>query len=175
MIAINLTGVSNGINAAVGARRAAAPSSIITVSSTTGLQGHPALLGYSAAKFGIRGLTKCVALDLGADNVRCNSVHPGNIATPMTADLDTPQKHVALRRVGTSAELSNLIVFSRAMSRASPPEWSSSPTAARRPVSPPGRHALTLGCGSLGAGDGPQPPRTLSVCQAGVSWAVRMV
>jgi 3alpha(or 20beta)-hydroxysteroid dehydrogenase len=43
--------------------------------------------------------------------VRANSVHPGVIATPMTADLDTPQKHVALRRVGQPIELSNLIVY----------------------------------------------------------------
>ena len=111
VIAINLTGVFNGIHAAVAALKAGAPSSIINVSSTAGLQGYAALPGYSAAKFGVRGLTKSVALDLGAANVRANSVHPGAVATPMTEGLDTRQKHVALRRVGTSMELSHLIVF----------------------------------------------------------------
>lgn len=111
IIAINLTGVFNGIDAAVDALKAGAPSSIINVSSTAGIQGYTALPGYNAAKFGVRGLTKSVALDLGADNVRANSVHPGVIATPMTESLDTPQKHVALRRVGQPSELSNLIVF----------------------------------------------------------------
>jgi 3alpha(or 20beta)-hydroxysteroid dehydrogenase len=111
VIAINLTGVFNGINAAVAALKAAAPSSIINVSSTAGLQGYTGLPGYSAAKFGVRGLTKSVALDLGAANVRANSVHPGAIATPMIEGLDAHQKHVALRRVGTSTELSHLIVF----------------------------------------------------------------
>lgn len=111
VIAINLTGVFNGIKACVDALIAGAPSSIINVSSTAGLQGYAALPGYTAAKHGVRGLTKAVALDLGAQNVRCNSVHPGVIATPMTADLDSPQKHVAMRRVGQSIELSNLIVF----------------------------------------------------------------
>lgn len=111
VIAINLTGVFNGIHASVEALKASAPSSIINISSTAGLQGYAALPGYNAAKFGVRGLTKSVALDLGAFGVRCNSVHPGVVATPMTAALTTPQKHVAMRRVGQASELSNLIVF----------------------------------------------------------------
>lgn len=111
IIAINLTGVFDGINAAVDALKAGAPSSIINISSTAGIQGYTALPGYNAAKFGVRGLTKSVALDLGAHDVRANSVHPGVIATPMTENLDTPQKHVALRRVGQPIELSNLVVF----------------------------------------------------------------
>ncbi|MGD9755780.1 MAG: SDR family oxidoreductase [Acidimicrobiia bacterium] len=111
VIAINLTGVFNGIHASVEALKAAAPSSIINISSTAGLQGYAALPGYNAAKFGVRGLTKSVALDLGAAGVRCNSVHPGVVATPMTESLLTPQKHVAMRRVGRPEELSQLIVF----------------------------------------------------------------
>jgi 3alpha(or 20beta)-hydroxysteroid dehydrogenase len=111
MIAINLTGVFNGIDASVEALKAAAPSSIINISSTAGIQGYASLPGYNAAKFGVRGLTKSVALDLGVHDVRANSVHPGVIATPMTEELDTPQKHVALRRVGQPIELANLIVY----------------------------------------------------------------
>jgi 3alpha(or 20beta)-hydroxysteroid dehydrogenase len=111
IIAINLTGVFNGINASVEALIAAAPSSIINVSSTAGLRGYTRLPGYTASKFGVRGLTKSVALDLGAHNVRCNSVHPGAVSTPMTAGLDAQQTHVAMRRVGRSEEISSLIVF----------------------------------------------------------------
>jgi len=111
VIAINLTGVFNGINAAVEALKAGAPSSIINVSSTAGLQGYTALCGYNASKYGVRGLTKSVALDLGTAGVRCNSVHPGAVATPMTADLDLAQSHVAMRRVGQPVELANLVVF----------------------------------------------------------------
>jgi 3alpha(or 20beta)-hydroxysteroid dehydrogenase len=111
IIAINLTGVFNGINACVAALIAGAPSSIINISSTAGLQGYASLPGYNATKFGVRGLTKSVALDLGIHNVRCNSVHPGAVATPMTADLDTHQQHVAMHRVGQPIELSHLVVF----------------------------------------------------------------
>lgn len=111
VIAINLTGVFNGIKAAVEELKKAAPASIINISSTAGLQGYAALPGYNAAKFGVRGLTKSVALDLGRFDVRCNSVHPGRVATPMTAGLAGKQKHVALQREGQSSELSAMIVF----------------------------------------------------------------
>ncbi|MGO4784297.1 SDR family oxidoreductase [Cryobacterium sp. W22_MBD10_FK3] len=111
IIAINLTGVFLGIKAAVPVIIRSKAGSIINVSSTAGLQGYEALPGYVAAKFGVRGLTKSVALDLGKYNVRVNSVHPGAIATPMTAGLDTPQNHVALHRVGQAVEVANLVLF----------------------------------------------------------------
>ena len=111
IIGVNLTGVFNGIHASLDALKAAAPSSIINISSTAGLQGYSKLPGYTATKFAVRGLTKSVALDLGAHNVRCNSVHPGAVTTPMTAGVETPQNHVALRRLGRCEEISSLIVF----------------------------------------------------------------
>jgi len=111
IIAVNLTGVFNGISASVEALTAGAPSSIINVASTAGLQGYPALSGYNASKFGVRGLTKSVALDVAALDVRCNSVHPGLVATPLLMGAELPQDHVAMHRMGTVAELSQLIVF----------------------------------------------------------------
>lgn len=111
IIAINLTGAFNGITASVDALKAGAPSSIINIASTAGLQGYSRLAGYCASKFGVRGLTKAAALDLGAHNIRCNSVHPGAVATPMIKGVDASQQHVAMRRVGRPEELSNLIVF----------------------------------------------------------------
>ncbi|NYD68342.1 glucose 1-dehydrogenase [Agromyces atrinae] len=111
IIAINLTGVFYGIKSAVPALKESGAGSIINISSTAGLQGYEALPGYNAAKFGVRGLSKNAALDLGKYNIRVNSVHPGVIRTPMTDSLETPQNHVALHRVGEPIELSNLILF----------------------------------------------------------------
>jgi 3alpha(or 20beta)-hydroxysteroid dehydrogenase len=111
IIAVNLTGVFNGITASLDALKAGAPSSVINVSSAAGLQGYAGLAGYTASKFGVRGLTKAAALELGVHGIRCNSVHPGAVATPMTAGIDPAQSHVAMRRVGRPEELSNLVVF----------------------------------------------------------------
>ena len=111
VIAVNLTGVFNGIWAAVDAMKQSGPGSIINISSTAGLQGYSALPGYNASKFGVRGLTKSVSLDLAQYGIRCNSVHPGLVATPMTEGLPAAQKHVAMHRAGRADELANLVVF----------------------------------------------------------------
>jgi 3alpha(or 20beta)-hydroxysteroid dehydrogenase len=111
IIDINLNGVFYGIKAAIPALKESGAASVINVSSTAGLQGFEALPGYNAAKFGVRGLTKNAALDLGRYNIRVNSVHPGNIRTPMTDGLDVKQSHVALHRIGEPIELSNLVLF----------------------------------------------------------------
>ena len=111
IIAINLTGVFNGIKAAVPALIRAGGGAIINISSTAGIRGYPALPGYTAAKYGVRGLTKAVALDVGKHGIRVNSVHPGVIRTPMTAEIPEDTGHVALDRVGEPEEVANLIVF----------------------------------------------------------------
>ena len=111
VIAINLTGAFNGIRSALPALRASTPASIINVSSTAGLKGYGGLVGYTASKFGLRGLTKAVALDLGEAGIRCNSVHPGAVLTPMTDGMDMTQAHVAMKRAGHPHELAHLVVF----------------------------------------------------------------
>ncbi len=112
IIAINLTSVFNGITESLEALKAGQPSSIINISSSAGLQGYSALPGYCAAKWGVRGLTKSVALDVAQYGIRCNSVHPGAVVTPMTVGMaDSPQEHVAMHRLGEAYELSHMIVF----------------------------------------------------------------
>ena len=59
--------------------------SIVNMSSTAALVGIPAYLAYSAAKGGIRSMTKAIAVHAKNQKlgIRCNSVHPGSISTPM--------------------------------------------------------------------------------------------
>ena len=111
ILGINLTGPFLGITAAKDALIASAPSSIVNISSTAGLQGGAGLHGYTASKFGVRGLTKSVALELGTHGVRANSIHPGVIKTPMTADLVLDDQLGALGRAGEPEEVSNLVVY----------------------------------------------------------------
>jgi 3alpha(or 20beta)-hydroxysteroid dehydrogenase len=111
IMSINVTGAFLGITAARDALVASAPSSIINTSSTAGMQGNPGVHGYVASKFAIRGLTKSVALELGAHNVRANSVHPGVIRTPMTDGLDVGGQIGALRRIGEPEEVAALVVY----------------------------------------------------------------
>lgn len=111
IIAINLTGVFNGIKAALPALKQAKGGSIINISSTAGIRGYPALSGYTASKWGVRGLTKAVALDLGKYDIRVNSVHPGVIRTPMTSSIPEDTRHVAMDRTADPKEIANLVLF----------------------------------------------------------------
>jgi 3alpha(or 20beta)-hydroxysteroid dehydrogenase len=111
-IAVNLTGPYLGMIAAAASLRAAAPSSIINISSGSAFIGNVGIHGYTASKWGLRGLTKSIALELAADNVRVNSVHPGFIETPMTAGLEIGDfERGPLGRLGKPGEVSNLIIF----------------------------------------------------------------
>jgi len=111
IIAINLSGQFLGISAARQALVEAAPASIVNISSTNGFQGSSGMHGYTASKFGVRGLTKSVAMELGPLGVRSNSVHPGPIATPMTEGLDAADLAHALQRFGEPREVSNLVCY----------------------------------------------------------------
>ncbi|QHC61069.1 SDR family oxidoreductase [Rathayibacter sp. VKM Ac-2760] len=111
VIDVNLTGSFYGMRSATEALKASGRGSIINISSDAGLQGYGGITGYNASKFGLRGLTKSAALDLGPYNVRVNTVHPGLIRTPLLQGMEFPQDHVALHRMGEMAEIAKLVVF----------------------------------------------------------------
>ncbi|MDQ4213672.1 glucose 1-dehydrogenase [Microbacterium capsulatum] len=111
IIAVNLTGTFYGIRASVPALRASGGGSIVNISSVAGLKGMRNIAAYTASKFGVRGLTKTAALDLGPDAIRVNSVHPGLVRTPIIDGVDDSQTHVALKRVGEPEEVSDLVLF----------------------------------------------------------------
>lgn len=111
VIAVNLTGTFHGIKAVIPAMKQARRGSIVNISSIAGMRGYEQISAYTAAKFGVRGLTKSAALDLGPHRIRVNSVHPGVISTPMTADIATDMSHVALGRVGHPGEVADLVLY----------------------------------------------------------------
>ena len=111
IIAVNQTGVFLGMRAVVAGMKKLRHGSIINISSVEGLRGGAYLHGYVASKFAVRGLTKSAAMELGGFGIRVNSVHPGYIATPMTADIDSRQLQIPLHRPGGPEEVSKMVVF----------------------------------------------------------------
>lgn len=111
IISINLSGSWYGIQAVTPGMIAAKRGSIVNVSSIDGLAGSAELHGYVAAKFGLRGLTKSAAVELGPVGVRVNSVHPGLIETPMTVGMDASMLQIPLGREAHPEEVSQLVLF----------------------------------------------------------------
>jgi (+)-trans-carveol dehydrogenase len=89
MLDINLTGVWHAAKAAIPHLRAAGGGSIILTSSTAGLQAIPHVGHYTAAKHGVVGLMRTLALELAPDMIRVNSVHPTAVNTDMIQNSAT--------------------------------------------------------------------------------------
>ncbi len=82
---VNATGVFLGTKAAIPAMRRAGGGSIVNISSQLGLVGTDITSPmYPASKGAVRLLTKVTAIQYAKEKIRCNSVHPGPIVTPMT-------------------------------------------------------------------------------------------
>jgi len=118
LIDVNLVGVFLGIKSVAGVMRDGGGGSIINISSTGGLVGLPGVASYVASKFGVTGLTKSAAIDLGPWNIRVNSVHPGSIDTPMvrfdgveTSDFDPFVSRLPVKRLGSVDDVANLVLF----------------------------------------------------------------
>ena len=98
-MAVNLDGVFLSVKHAVAPMRRAGGGSMVLMSSIAGLRGSAGLAGYSASKGGVRLFAKSMALELAADGIRVNSVHPGIIVTPLWGKAATPEgggRNVAL-------------------------------------------------------------------------------
>ncbi|MFD3330926.1 SDR family NAD(P)-dependent oxidoreductase [Streptomyces sp. NPDC058701] len=79
---VNLTGTMIGMRAILPSMRRAGGGVIVNTGSTAGLGGAMGLSAYSSAKWALRGLTKCAALEFAADNIRVNLIVPGVTDTP---------------------------------------------------------------------------------------------
>ena len=86
---------------------------IVTISSVSGVAGNRGQVNYSAAKAGIIGATKALALELAKRKITVNCVAPGVIETDMTEGLpmDEVQKMIPLRRAGRPEEVAAVVSF----------------------------------------------------------------
>ena len=89
MIDTNLTGTWHAAKAAIPHLRAAGGGAIILTSSDLGLQGMPNVGHYVAAKHGVVGLMRTLALELAPDFIRVNSLHPTTVNTDMIQNAAT--------------------------------------------------------------------------------------
>lgn len=110
-LAIDLTGTFYGTKAAVPHLKKNETSSIINISSIAGMTGFKNRAAYSAAKWGVQGLTKTSALDFGEYNIRVNAIHPGSVETPLTANLKRGYGQIPLGRAAQVEEISHLVVY----------------------------------------------------------------
>ena len=121
IIAINQTGVFLGMRTVAAAMVAAGNGgSIVNISSVAGLEGVKGHGAYASTKWAVRGLTKVAAQEWGGNGIRVNSVHPGIIETPMTADMRAmtdpelrtrTERTVSLRRFGQPIDIANMVLF----------------------------------------------------------------
>jgi len=117
-IAVNLDGVWLGMRAVLPAMRDGG-GSIVNISSIDGIVGVAGMTSYAASKFGVTGLTRSAALELGRYGIRVNSIHPGVIASPMVEHappavrerLDRLMAQQPIPRMGTPEEVANLALF----------------------------------------------------------------
>jgi 3-oxoacyl-[acyl-carrier protein] reductase len=93
--------------------RRRAPGRIVTVASVSGLIGNRGQVNYSAAKGGIIGATKALALELASRDITVNCVAPGLIETEMIegVPLDEALKLIPARRVGKPTEVAAVVNF----------------------------------------------------------------
>jgi NAD(P)-dependent dehydrogenase (short-subunit alcohol dehydrogenase family) len=121
---VNSLGTFLGCKAAIAAMKQSGGGSIVNISSVLGLRGAAWAMAYSASKGAVRLLTKHVALHCAQMkyNIRCNSVHPGYIDTPMIAPrLAAPVGNMSgrqwleelhpLGRLGRPEEVASMILF----------------------------------------------------------------
>lgn len=127
LIDINVTGVFLGCKHAVKAMRKhpeGSGGSIINLSSVTGLRGQIGGAAYTASKGAVRLLTKSVAVENAPHNIRCNSIHPGVMQTPMLdALLDSAgadarpaleahlKSNLPIGEFGTAQDIGEMVAF----------------------------------------------------------------
>lgn len=128
ILAINLSSVFYATRAAIPIMKAQGRGRIINVASAHGLVASPFKSAYVAAKHGVLGFTKTVALEVARDNITCNAICPGYVLTPLVEaqipdqmkvhnmDRDTVIREVMLlrqpsRQFATTEQIGGTVVY----------------------------------------------------------------
>ncbi len=90
ILAVNLTGTFLMTQAAL-PHLLASRGSIVNMGSTAGLAGQPWSAAYSAAKGGVHAFTRTIAVEYGRQGIRCNSLSPGGVITPIHNEFKFPE------------------------------------------------------------------------------------
>jgi 3-oxoacyl-[acyl-carrier protein] reductase len=116
VIDVNLKGTYNCAQAVLETMLAQGSGSITNASSVVGIYGNFGQSNYAASKFGVIGLAKTWARELGPKGIRCNAVAPGFIATPILSTI--PDKvmaqmtdRVPMKRLGQPEEIASVYAF----------------------------------------------------------------
>lgn len=118
----NLRGVFLGFRAALPALRRRGGGSLLITASLLGIVGDPDMPAYGAMKGGLRAFCRAVATGHGPENIRCNTICPGDVDTPMGSDFFahqpdpvTARKSITdrypLRRFATPRDVANVAAF----------------------------------------------------------------
>jgi len=122
-MAVNVTALFYMSRAAVKHMRASGGGSIVNIASEWGLNGEPSHVAYCASKASVAQITRCMSLDHAQDNIRVNSVCPGEIHTEMVdeilttkgGDLEQNLRELAagipMRRLASPAEVASCVRF----------------------------------------------------------------
>lgn len=89
---------------------------IINIGSVVGATGNPGQANYCAAKAGVVGFSKALALEVGSRNITINTVSPGFVATDMTNALTDEQRQaifqrIPMQKIGTIDDIANAVMF----------------------------------------------------------------
>lgn len=118
VIDVNLMGPFLGMKHVGSAMLARGRGSIVNISSIGGMTAWNSMSAYCASKWGLRGLTRVAALELGHRGVRVNSIHPGGVDTRMgnmfdgdTEALKRAYQGQPIQRIGQPVEIANMALF----------------------------------------------------------------
>lgn len=116
VIETDLYGVFHGLKYQIPALLRSGGGAIVNLSSGNGLVGVPGLAPYTAAKHGVIGLTRAVALEVAQQNIRINAIAPGYVNTPRMREM--PEEALAdiagrhpMGRLAEREEVANTVAF----------------------------------------------------------------